>query len=199
MDVNSVSAVIAIFITIGGYFFYIRDIFSGKTKPHAYSWLIWTSLTGIAFFGQISDSAGPGAWVTASSCIISFVVFLLALDRGEKDITLSDKVFLGACVVAVIPWVLTSSAFTSMIIITVIDFLGFLPTIRKSLKNPFEETLIHYVFAGFKFLLAIFALENYSVITWLYPSSLVLANLLFVVLLVFKRSRTNNADSQMLI
>ena len=39
-----------------------------------------------------------------------------------------------------------------------LDFLGFLPTIRKSYAKPYEETLITYMLSGLKFLLAIIAL-----------------------------------------
>jgi hypothetical protein len=61
MDFKVLVALIAVAMTITGYFFYFRDIFASKTKPHAFSWLVWAVLTGIAFFGQLSDNAGPGA------------------------------------------------------------------------------------------------------------------------------------------
>jgi len=189
METKTIIALASIAMTIFGYSFYFKDIFAGKTKPHAFSWLVWATLTSIAFFGQLSAGAGPGAWVTATTAAISFIIFWLSLTRGEKDITKSDKIFLGASFFAIIPWLLTKDPLISIILVTVIDFLGFLPTIRKSIKKPYEETLIHYVFAGLKFLLAIIALDNYTLVTWLYPASLVLANWLFIVLLVVQRRK----------
>ena len=189
METKTIIALASIAMTIFGYSFYFKDIFAGKTKPHAFSWLVWATLTSIAFFGQLSAGAGPGAWVTATTAAISFIIFWLSLTRGEKDITKSDKIFLGASFFAIIPWLLTKYPLISIILVTVIDFLGFLPTIRKSIKKPYEETLIHYVFAGLKFLLAIIALDNYTLVTWLYPASLVLANWLFIVLLVVQRRK----------
>lgn len=187
MDFKVAIACVSIIMTIVGYSFYFRDIFRGKTKPHAYSWLVWAVLTAIAFAGQLHDNGGPGAWVTAVTAAISFVIFGLAITKGEKDITRSDKLSLASAGAALAIWFLTSDPLISIIIITVVDFLGFLPTIRKSYMKPYEETLIHYVFAGLKFALAIVALENYTIVTWLYPASLVLANLLFVVMLVIRR------------
>lgn len=70
-----------------------------------------------------------------------------------------------------------------------VDFLGFMPTIRKSYRKPHEETLIHYVLAGLKFALAVVALDNYTLVTWLYPASLVAANLFFVFMLVARRRK----------
>lgn len=195
MDYKTIIAIISVAMTVFGYSFYFRDIFKGKTKPHAFSWLVWATLTGIAFFGQISDGAGAGAWVTATTAVISFVIFGLALTRGEKEITRSDKFYLSASFLAIIPWLVLKDPLLSVILITIIDFLGFLPTIRKSIKKPYEETLIHYVFAGLKFFLAIIALDNYSLVTWLYPASLVLANWIFIILLVVQRKRFDERNT----
>ena len=189
MDFKITVAVVSIVLTLAGYFYYFRDIFTGKTKPHAFSWLVWGALTAIAFAGQLSDNAGPGAWVTGLTAAISFVIFALAIPKGEKEVTTSDKLNLLGAAFALLLWFVTNDPLLSVILITVVDFLGFLPTIRKSYQKPHEETLVHYVLAGLKFVLAIIALEHYSVVTWLYPASLVAANLLFVVMLVVRRRK----------
>lgn len=84
MDIKVAIALISIGITLVGYFYYFRDIFAGKTKPHAYSWLVWGLLTAIAFVGQLSDKGGPGAYVTGVTALMSFIIFSLALNRSEK-------------------------------------------------------------------------------------------------------------------
>lgn len=192
MDYKIVVAVISVLLTLIGYYFYFRDIKSHKTKPHAYSWLVWSILTSIAFFAQIKDGAGYGAWITAVSAVISFLVFFLAITGyGEKNITISDKLNLVAALFAIVPWLLTDSAVLSVILVTIIDFLGFVPTIRKSIIKPNEETLIHYFLAGLKFFLSIIALDNYTITTWLYPASLVIANWSFIILLLVRRKQIN--------
>ncbi len=182
-----VLGVIAVLIALAGYVPYFRDIFRGKTKPHAFSWLIWASLTGIAFFGQIFDKGGAGAWVTGFTALVSFVIFILAIGRGEKNITSSDKWSLGGAVIALVLWFLTHNPLGSVILITLIDALGFYPTFRKSYYKPDEETMLTFFLSGLKFVIAIIALENYSVVTYLYPASLVLMNFIFVGLLVVRR------------
>jgi len=178
---------IAILIALAGYVPYFRDIFAGKTKPHAFSWLVWALLTGIAFFGQIFDRGGAGAWVTGFTAIVSFVIFFLALQRGEKNITLSDKWSLGGAGVALVLWYFTNSPLGSVILITIIDALGFYPTFRKSYHKPHEETMLTFFLSGLKFVIAILALQHYSVVTYLYPASLVLMNFIFVGLLIVRR------------
>ncbi len=189
MDVSFkiIVAVISVILTLIGYSFYFRDMFSGKTKPHAYSWLVWALLTAIAFAGQVSDGAGPGAWITGLTAVASFIIFGIAITSGEKNIVLSDKLNLSGAAIALLIWFFTKDPVFSIVLITIIDFLGFIPTIRKSYSKPYEETLIHYVLAGIKFLLAIIALDNYTLTTWLYPASLVLGNLFFVPMLIIRR------------
>jgi hypothetical protein len=196
MELKTIIAVISVAMTLFGYYFYFKDIFAGKTKPHAYSWLVWGLLTAIAFFGQISAGAGAGAWVTATTAVVSFVIVGLAVQRGEKNVTKGDQINLIGCFIAILLWLVTSTPLLSMLLITLIDFLGFLPTIRKSIHKPHEETLILYVFAGAKFALAMFALDNFSVITALYPMSLVMANWLFVVMLVVQRRRLEEKNKE---
>ncbi|MFZ1721974.1 MAG: hypothetical protein WAU07_05750 [Microgenomates group bacterium] len=41
---KTIVAIISVLMTLFGYFFYFRDIFANKTKPHAYSWLVWALL-----------------------------------------------------------------------------------------------------------------------------------------------------------
>ncbi len=169
---------------------YFRDIFAGKTKPHAFSWLVWFLLTAIGFLAQVSDDAGAGAWVTGFTAFISFFIFLAALKKGEKNITKLDWLFLGAALFAMVPWLIMDDPLISVILVTLIDALGFAPTFRKAYYKPYEETLITFLLSAIKFVIAIIALSNYSVVTVLYPLSLVIANGAFVIMLVIRRRRT---------
>jgi len=189
MDYKVLIAIVSVIMGLVAYVYYFIDIFAGKTKPHAFSWLVWSMLTAIAFVGQISDDAGPGAWITGVTAFVSFFIFVLAIVKGEKNITKSDKLNLLGAFAALGLWFVTDGPLLSIILITVVDFLGFLPTIRKSYHKPYEETLITYLLSGLKFALALFALDNYTVVTWLYPLSLVLANLFFVIMLKVRRKK----------
>lgn len=180
-------AIVSIAMTLFGYFYYFRDIFAHKTKPHAYTWLVWFTLTAVAFLAQLHDNGGPGSYTTGLTAAASLVIFLLALKQGEKDVTKSDKIYLAASLLAIIPWLLSRDPTLSVILISIIDFLGFMPTIRKSYHKPYEETQASYVLAGMKFVLAIVALDNYTIATWFYPASLVAANLFFAIMLIVRR------------
>lgn len=181
--------IIATVIALVAYIPYFRNIFSGKTKPHAFSWLVWGSLTAIGFAGQVAENAGPGAWVTGFTAFVCFFIFMAALVKGEKDIVLIDWLSLLGAGFALLFWWITQGPLLSVILITLIDALGFFPTFRKSYYKPEQETAITFALSGLKFVIAIAALENFSVVTWLYPASLVVMNGLFVTMLIIRRKQ----------
>ena len=178
----------ATLIALYSYIPYFRDIFCGKTKPHAFSWLIWGLLMVIGFAGQISDQAGPGAWVIGFSACACLSIFALAFRYGEKNITRGDWLCLWISLTAIPLWMITSTPIWSMVLITVIDFVGFAPTIRKSYHKPFEETVIVYTLGAIKHSMGIAALDKCSIITLLYPLSLVITNAGLAALIMVRRS-----------
>ncbi len=194
MDYKTLLGVIAIVIGFIGYIPYFRNIFSGKTKPHAFSWLVWGVLTAIAFGGQIQGKAGAGAWATGFTAFICFTIFALALIKGKRDFPVVDWLCLAGAIVALALWAITKDPLTAIILVTGIDMLAFIPTFRKTYIKPDSETAFTYTMSGFKFLVSIFALQNFSVVTVLYPASLVVTNLGFVVMLIFRRRLLANGS-----
>lgn len=191
MGMKEIVGVVAVVLTFIGYVPYIRDTVRGKTKPHIYTWFIWGLVTAIAFGLQISDNAGPGAFTTLAAAIVCFIIFGFGIRQGDHDITTSDTVFFLSSLVALALWLFAKQPVLSVILVSVIDMLGFIPTIRKSWKKPHEETLISYATNTFRFGLAILALQNYTLITMLYPITWIIANGLFTIFLITRRKQVS--------
>jgi len=189
MDVKSVIGLIAIVISIIGYVPYFRDIFSGKTKPHAFSWLVWGVLNGIAFIGQLHARGGPGAWAVGVTATALCTIFALALVRGERDIRRFDWLYLGGAAAALCLWGLTEKPVLAIILITIVDLFGFLPTVRKAYAKPHQETLSTYQINTLKYLLVVIALQHYTLTTTLFPAAVALMNGAFVAMLVVRRQK----------
>jgi FtsH-binding integral membrane protein len=193
VDYKIVLGIIAVAIGLFSFIPYFRDIYNGKTKPHAFSWLIWALLSGIIFIGQILNNGGAGAWVTGFSSVVSFIIFYLALIKGEKNITRTDTYSLVGAILALIIWIVTKNPLGSVILITLIDALGYYPTFRKSYHNPFQETSLTFFLAGTKYVVAFFALGQYSIITYLYPVALIVMNYsLSLMLIVMRKVKNKN-------
>lgn len=193
MQYRDLLGIAATVIALISYIPYFRDIFARKTKPHAFTWLIWGVLTLIAFVGQLVDHAGPGAWVTGFTAFVCLAIALLAALNGVRNIVRLDWIALAGAAVALLVWYLTRGPLLSVILITVIDNLGFVPTLRKSYHRPFEETMSTFVLSGIKWMLGIFALAHLSVTTALFPFSIVVASWLFVIMLLVRRAQLGHA------
>lgn len=185
--------VIAAVIALLSYIPYFRNMFSGKTKPHAFSWLVWAVLLSIGFAAQVVENGGAGAWVAGSTAFLCFAIFVFALFKGKRDFPLFDWLCLLGAGIAIAIWRMTNDALIAVILVTLIDALGFLPTFRKAYHRPHEDTITTFGLNGLGFFLSLFALETYTVATWLYPASLVLTNSLFVLLVAIRRKQLSRA------
>lgn len=184
---KDILGLLAVCIALYSYIPYFRDIFRGKTKPHAFSWFVWGLMTGIAFFAQLSAGAKAGAWATGFTALVCFIIFGCALKVGRKNIVAIDWFFLGGSLLSLALWAVTKDPLTAVIIITIVDMLAFAPTFRKSYHKPNQETVATYSLSALKFVVAITALSTFTVTTVLYPLSLVITNSLFVVMIYVRR------------
>ena len=166
---------------------YIVSILKGDTKPHLYTWLVFTLLTAIAFLAQIQDGGGMGIWTTGLAILVSIINSLLALSYGEKNITKSDKLALIAATTSILPWLLTQNPLGSVILVSLIDTIAMYPTFRKSWSKPQEENLTSYFLVGLAFLLSTLALTHISVTTFLYPIAIAFINLSLIFLCLWRR------------
>ena len=193
LDYKAVIGIVAVVISILGYIPYFRDILSGKTKPHAFSWLVWGVLNAIAFAGQIQGKGGPGMWAVGLTAAALFAIFVLSLVKGEKNIKPFDWICLAGAGVSLLLWAVTNDPLASIILITVVDAFGFLPTVRKAYSKPYQETLVTYEINTVKYLLVVLALQNYTLVTTLFPLAVAIMNALFVAMLIIRRRASRHA------
>jgi len=184
---KDIIGILAVILTFIGYVPYIIDTAKGKTKPHIYSWFIWAFVTFIIFALQIFGHAGVGAFVTLATALLCLTIFILGLREGEKDITKFDTATFIISLISIGIWVFAKQPIISVILITAINTLAVLPTIRKSWNKPQSETLFTWMLGAVRNLLGIVALENYSILTWLYPASSLVVNILFSSMLIYRR------------
>ena len=180
-------AFIGILLVVLGYIFYYRDLFRRSTKPHAFSWFIWTLTMSVGFAAQLSEDAGPGSWILLTETFFSGSIFFLSLFIGEKGYTVSDWIALALALLSLAAWKITSSPFLSVILITLVDIFAFYPTVRKSFWKPYEESLFLWASSACKYVFLLFALDVFSFITAFYPACLVALNAGFVSFVVIRR------------
>lgn len=168
---------------------YLRSIFGGHSRPHAFTWLVWGLQAVIVFFAQLAKSAGAGTWTTGYTALFCTVIFTLALSRGEKKIVWLDWVTLSCAVLAIVLWIVTKDPLLAVIFTTIAGVLGWVPTVRKSIDKPYEESFASFSIAMVKWFCATMAVESASVTTVLYPATCVITTLMFLSLLVVRRNK----------
>ncbi|TAL29098.1 MAG: hypothetical protein EPN97_13745 [Alphaproteobacteria bacterium] len=184
---KTILGAIAAGISIYTYVPYFIGIFKGRTKPHAFSWIIWALVTGITSAAQIVSHGGAGAWVTIIEALATSAVSIIALFKGETNITRGDKIGFGLSLSAIPLWIATGDPLWSVILVTAISVSGFWPTFRKSWPQPWGEVAQTYLLAAPAYALSITALDELNWTTALYPGVLMVANLAFGATLLLRR------------
>jgi hypothetical protein len=181
---KAILSAIAILLTFIAFVPYIVSIYKGITKPHVFSWIIWGTTTFIVFLAQLSDHAGIGAWPIGVSGVITILIACLAyFKRSDITITQKDWGFFIIALSALPFWYFTTNALWAVVILTLVDVLGFGPTIRKVYHSPYSESMLFFSLFLVRNILVILALEHYSVITVLFPAVIAIACLLLLILI----------------
>ncbi len=192
MELKLVFGILSAIVAVLCFIPYFRDIFKKRAKPHAYTWLLWSILQTIGVLAQLKEGAGYGVLALAIGAFFCFSIFLLSIKFGTKNITKFDTACLVAALLAIVFYVSLRDPLWSVILVTIIDLVAFLPTVRKAYSAPWTETMSTYALSGTSTLLSIIALQSYSVSTVLYLASLLVTNWSFVLILFLRRKTINH-------
>ncbi len=185
---KEIVAYIAVVLAIIGNLPYLRDIIKKRVQPHPYTWLVWSIVSCIIFFGQLAKGAGYGAIPTAASEIFTIIIFFFSLRYGFKHIQKTDTIFLIIALLGIIPWVLTKDPTISVIIAVSIDLVAFMPTIRKTYRHPETETPVLYSMNVLRHILMLFSMQAYNIATTLHSVAMITTNTLMTGL-IFRKKR----------
>lgn len=181
----------AIALTFVGFVPYIRAIRQNRIKPHVFSWVIWGSTTLVVFLAQLSGGGGAGAWPIGISGLVTLYLAVLAYQRrADVSITRLDWWFFFAAMSSLPLWYVTANPLWAVVVLTSVDVIGFGPTLRKSYRSPHEENLTFFTIFAIRNLVALMALEHYSLTTVLFPAATGMACVVLVGVVGYRRSAT---------
>lgn len=182
-------AIIASVLAIVGNVPYLIDVWKKRVEPHAYTWFIWSIVSCVIFFGQLAKGAGVGAIPTAASEVFTIIIFIFSLKHGFKHIKKVDHIFLAVALLGLIPWALTKDPTISVVIVVAIDLVAFVPTLRKTYKNPETETPVLYSMNVLRHTLMLFSLQAYNIATMLHSFSMIITNTMMTVFILKKSKK----------
>ncbi|HEV7300354.1 MAG TPA: hypothetical protein VGN72_13385 [Tepidisphaeraceae bacterium] len=194
MSNEHLSAAAALVVTFALFAPYVRSIHRGHTRPHVFTWVIWGLGTLTVFVAQLAGGAGVGAWpIGISGLITSYVTLLAYRRRGDTAVTRVDWAFFLGALSALPLWMLTRDPLWAVVTLTVVDLLGFGPTVRKAYWHPREEHAGLFALSALRNGLVMLALERYSLTTVLFPAAVGIACLLLVAMLLWRRASLDAA------
>jgi hypothetical protein len=188
MNIKIFFGITAVVVGLISYYPYTKDLFSGKTKPHIYSWLIWTITQGTA---MVAIFYGGGVWgglELLMGTIFNVAILVFCLRYGTKNITKSDTVVLIIALLAILAWWQLKMPLISVLLVTAIDFFGFIPSFRKSYQEPWSETLSSWVLFSVANIFSILALNQYNLLTTIYLIFITVANMGVFFICLCRRS-----------
>jgi hypothetical protein len=189
-------AAAAVFLTFAMFVPYIRSIRDGRTKPHAFSWIIWALGTFVVFLAQLADGGGLGAWpIGVSGLVTAYIAVLAYRSRSDTSVTRTDWMFLAVALAALPCWLLTSNPLLAVVLLTGMDLAGFGPTFRLAFSHPHEERIGFYSLGAARNALAISALQHYSLTTVLFPAAVGVSCVVFVMMVGYRRTRLRPRES----
>lgn len=164
-DLRAALGIAAGVLSLLGFFPYIASIYRGQTRPNRATWWVWTVCNGILFTSYYAAGERLSAWVPLSVAIASFGVAILSLKRGEGGFSRFDRGCLVSSAIGLALWGASGSPITALAINIGIDFVGALPTIRKTYLDPKSESL-----SAWALFLAANVVNLFAVEAWASPS-----------------------------
>ncbi len=166
---------------------YIRDTLRGTTRPHRGAWLIWGTLAVVVCLSQRADGASWSLVLTASQAVLTSLVFVLAIRRGEGGASAGEAITMGLAAGGVVVWLLAHQPVVATSGVIAADLLAAAMVIPKIYRDPKSETLSTYVLASVCGALAAGAVWTLDVSLLIYPVYYCLVNAGFSTVIYSRR------------
>ncbi len=164
---------------------YAYRVIKGLIRPHPFTWLVWTILTAIMAIVQFNEGAGGGSWLLINTTFFNIIITIFAFKNGMIYADKKDYIVLGFCLACIPLYFYFNLPLYTALVITIIDSISFIPTIRKAFKDPNGDS------ANFQFLMVVayscslLAMDTYSITTCIFPIAMVIMHGITCAFLTF--------------
>ena len=146
-------------------------------------------MLGINSFAGVALSGGTAASVILAATLFigNFAVFIVSLKKGSHQFGLVEKISLALLVISGLTWIFLDAPLVNLAIGLVAHFIGGLPTIWRTFKEPQTEKYLHWYFFLIASLLSIVASPDKSISVILFPVYFAIFDGIMIVLANRKR------------
>ena len=187
MDIKLLFVGLTFVIGTASFFPYIRDVYRLKTKPHIYTWLIFTLISLAVAIISFFHGGGLGTLGILYGTALNAVVTVLALRYGTHNITRSDTALMLSALAALCVWLFLRDPLVTIMLITAIRAVSYIPTIRKSYGHPWDETLISWIGFTIGNICTIASFTSYNLLTLTNIVTISILNIVVVIECLLRR------------
>lgn len=130
-----VSTVLAVALNVP----YIRAILHGKTKPHQFSWIIYTIMNAIVTVSQFMAGARATVLVSFVFLLFNFVILALSFKYGTRNTSRLDWFLFVFSLATIVAWYITKDPAVAIWLTVIIDICATTMIILKIRKLPNSE------------------------------------------------------------
>jgi len=191
---NLILPVLGGLIVVSEGILYIRGIVKGNTRPHPFTWGLWTVLGTIGFVAAIFGGGGIGLIPLGTLAVEDLFIFIftlryLHLHKDQEDNELVSPWLLVIATVGVIAWLLSNEPALAAIGVVIADSMGLLPTFKKTWRDPRSEPTWLWVASAIAMGLGIISLQHFTLASTLFPVYVFAANC-SIIALTLRRTAT---------
>lgn len=166
---------------------YLRDVMSGRTRPHRGTWCIWSVLGVAAFMSQWADGASWSLLMIGIQAASITLVFLLSISRGVGGIGPADVILIGLAAAGVAGWIVSSQPLVATACVILADLAGAALMVPKTWRDPRSETLSTFLLSAAAGCLGAVAVGAVDVSLLLYPGYFALVNAAIAAVILLRR------------
>lgn len=152
----AISTVLAVYCVIP----YVVSIVRGQTKPHQFTWLIFTIMNGIVMTSQFLAGARASVIISVIFFVSSGLEFVLSLKYGVRDSSKYDRMLLGAALLTIVLWLLTRNNALAIWLTVLIDVFATTMLVLKIKKHPGSEPFWLWCIATIAFVFTCLSLAD---------------------------------------
>lgn len=180
---------IIILTSFFGSFFYIKDIFLGKTKPNLVSWFIWSLAPFLGVFFQLKAGAGLSILPIFMAGFVSFLVMAVSILRKNAywKINTFDVICGIISLMALLLYIFTRNLSMSILFAIMSDALAYIPTVVKSWNFPDTETSAMYIAGILNNIIGLLIIKSWIFPIYSFSISMIIFN--FLVLFCIYRKK----------
>lgn len=179
-------------ISFVAYISYNILTYKGGVQPHRVTWWVWTIVAGVTLASYYSSSVTAAVlWLPCAYFLGRFITALVSIKKGVGGWTLFDRWCILLVAISLIMWWLFNSPKIALYLSIVIDFIGVLPTIKKTILAHVTEKFIPWSIFLIGSIVNLFAITQWnSFVAISYPIYVLLVNAIMVGLVVIMRKQS---------